>query len=226
MPITLEFSGLRIADGIAGAMVGADVATYNNATTGQIVEISAASYANLALLSGAGKYGSNDATMALATGYWGGGANACAVGAGSGAGGTSGTFIPANNYPYAFSIQTPTQPSTQAAGNVEFGFYGAAGGTATGYTPQTKMGSNATTFTNTATSVRRYWVVKGANSMTSVQSAVYAATVGGTGTVGAYSLGAANPALKYGTPVTLNTLSTNYSWWFGIQCLATPTKQW
>lgn len=230
MAYLLNYTGTRITDAIAGVLTGADLTAYNNATSGQIVEISATGYENmLAQISGAGRYGTTQQAMAVCTGNWGGSGYAAAVGTDywSSADNLGALFIPANNYPFAFSVQGNGVANTQAVGNFVFGFYGAAGGIGSSYTPQTVLGSNSTAFSATAgAAVRRYFVMKNASVATSVQSAFYTAALTGSNYMGAFSMGATRQGVKYGTPATLNTLTTGYSWFFGIQCLATNIKQW
>ena len=191
---------------------------YNNASANSWVEITSSEYSNLVnTVTSTGKYGVNDAGMAL-TGYnqsWGGPGYAIStqVGATNLGTGVVATTIPANNYVYAFQIQYAGYTSNPSGDKV---FIGTSN--TTGFS---QLGGDlpATTQASTSMTVKSF-VLKGASS-TVGSSAVYLGflnTKAHTNYV---------PGNQYWNSSGFTTgFSLNSTYYTPMQVLATPIKNW
>jgi autotransporter-associated beta strand protein len=191
---------------------------YNNASANSWVEITSSEYSNLVnTVTSTGKYGVNDAGMAL-TGYnqsWGGAGYAIStqVGATNLGTGVVATTIPANNYVYAFQIQYAGYTSNPSGDKVLIGT-----SNTTGFS---QLGGDlpATTQASTSMTVKSF-VLKGASS-TVGSSAVYLGflnTKAHTNYV---------PGNQYWNSSGFTTgFSLNSTYYTPMQVLATPIKNW
>lgn len=149
--ITINGTGLRITDAIAGALSTSRTA-YDSLNNGESTEITAAEYANLMTLSGASKYGATDATMASNP----------PNGAGANGNATqsylptafNGTYWASNQYLIAYSIKSK---SVTSANNLQGMKIKWGAGT------QTVLTDHSTLVTSTplAANTQKYFVIKG-----------------------------------------------------------------
>lgn len=220
MPIPLNITGLRITDAIANQLSGSDLSKYTAATDGKAVEISANGYNSLLNISGAAIYGASESTMQASVSNLNFSGYSMGIG-----GGSLGTWIPANNYPFAYCLMmNGVSTDVMPAGGIDFCFYSAAGGNASAYTPRFLVATNAASYTGGTTGLRRYFVVKGANQKTTVQSAT---ALGNSAMIAGNATGSNGNSIKADIGRTINTLSSSFNTLVaGFQCIATPNKQW
>jgi autotransporter-associated beta strand protein len=192
---------------------------YNNASANSWVEITNSEYSNLATrVTNTGKYGVNDAGMALIgnDASWGGAGYAISplVGATNLGTGVVATTIPANNYVYAFQIQYAKGATSNASGDkVYIGTTNTTGFTQLGgVLPATNQSSSSMTI--------KSFVLKGI-STTVGSSAVYLGFLNTNARTNYVSGSQYWNSSGFG-----GTLSLNGSYYTPMQVLATPIKSW
>jgi hypothetical protein len=191
---------------------------YNNASANTWIEITNSEYNNLATtITNTGKYGVNDAGMALIgnNSTWGGAGYAISsrVGATDLGTGVVATTIPANNFVFAFQAQYAGFTSNPSGDKVYLG--------TTNTTGFSQLGGvlPATTQASTGMTIKSF-ILKGASS-TVGSSAVYLGFLN-TNARTNYVSG----SQYWNSSGFTGTLSLNGSYYTPMQVLATPTKSW
>lgn len=222
MPITLNFTGTRITDAIAGILT-TSLAAYNALTPGQATEVTAAEYDALMALSGAGKFGTTDVTMAgnppnggITAGY------TSALGAPL----FNGPYFSASRYMVAFSIKPKATTTANNFQNLKVKF--AAGSFTTGLNDFAHVISN----TPAPALTQKYFVVKAPQTATPNDPRIGFFLPSGPGNANdLIGMGGTNVTAYYQNNVAgdVTNITATASARGGpayFQAIMTPTKQW
>lgn len=220
MPITLNYTGTRITDAIAGVLTGADLTAYNAAPTNALVPISRAGYLAIAAMSGATKAGLTDAALSanILPGLTGGN-----TGWQNSVGSVTNSLYTAG-YVVAFRIIGDSNFAAQAG--MQLGYATTAAGTGVAISSaSTATATFDTTYSGSLGSI--YYVVKSPNVLVPAGSLprVFLSLIA-SGRVYAYSSAAISNASNYaGTSIT-STYPSPFNNYIAMQMVQLPTKQW
>lgn len=220
MSITLNYTGTRITDAIAGVLTGADLTAYNAAPTNALVPISRTGYLAIAAMTGATKAGLTDAALSanILPGLTGGNT------------GWQNTVASVTNslytsgYVAAFRIIGDANFTAQAG--MQLGYATTAAGTGVAISSaSTATATFDTTYSGSLGSI--YYVVKSPNVLVPAGSLPRAfLALLPSGRTYAYSSAAISNASNYaGTSIT-SAYSPTFNNYIAMQMIQFANKQW